>query len=122
MGLNNCNTEQYILIFTRVVAVNDIPEGKVIMTINRSAMLCAKFGRGPCPSISSLLEKFVDNVTLELTILLLYHKCIPGSYFKPYLNSLPECFSVPAFWDIDIFLAFKGSLTLKRAVSSLQSR
>jgi hypothetical protein len=107
---------------SRVVALSDIPEGKVIMTINRSVMLCAKFGRGPCASISPLLEKFVDNVTLELTILLLYHKCIPDSYFKPYLNSLPEFFSVPAFWDVDVFQAFKGSLTLKRAVSSLQSR
>ena len=105
----------------RVLAINDIEEGKVIMTISRSAMLCAKFGNGPNPSIASLVDKFSDNPTLQLSILVLYHKCIPNSFFGPYLRSLPSVYSVPVCWDLDVFKAFNGSFTMKRAVGSLIS-
>ena len=106
----------------RVLAINDIEEGKVIMSISRSAMLCAKFGNGPCPSIVPLIDKFSDNPTLQLSIVVLYHKCTPNSFFGPYLRSLPSVYSVPAYWDLDIFNAFNGSFTMKRAVGSLISR
>lgn len=92
------------------------------MTVNRSAMFCTRFGKAPCLSIAPLIEKFSDNVTLELTVLVLYHISIENSFFRPYLNSLPKVFSVPAYWDMSIFKAFNGSLTMKRAIGSLKSR
>ena len=106
----------------RVIAVNDIEEGKIVMTINRSAILSAKFGCGPNPMISNLLSKFADNATLELSVVLLYHRSIKDSYFKPYINSLPSYYSVPSFWDFEIFKTFENSSTLKRFIGSLRSR
>ena len=93
------------------------------MTINRSAILCAKFGQGPYAPITQLINKFSDNVSLELSMLLLYHKNIEKkSFFQPYINSLPKFYSVPSYWDFEIFEYFQDSPTLKRAIGNLKSR
>ena len=92
------------------------------MTINRSAIFSAKFGKGPNTKISNLINQFSDNVTLELSVLLLYHRNIGESYFKPYIDSLPLHYSIPSFWDLNIFKTFENSSTLKRVIGSLKSR
>jgi hypothetical protein len=111
-----------ILIYQhRIIARNDIEKGKVVMSINRSAMLSAKFGKGPRSEIASISNQFADNLTLELAVLVLYHKCIPESFFKPFLDSLPVFYTVPVYWDLSIFKAFNGSSTMQRAINSLKS-
>jgi hypothetical protein len=105
----------------RVIALNDIEEGKIIMNINRTALFSAKFGSAPCPEIAKIINEFSDNVTLELTMLLLYHRNIKNSFFKIYLNSLPTYFTVPLYWDINVYEALDNCLIMKRAIGSLRS-
>lgn len=105
----------------RIIALNDIEKGKIIMNINRTALFSAKFGSAPCPEIAKIINEFSDNVTLELAILLLYHKNIKNSFFKIYLNSLPTYFTVPLYWDINVYEGLNNCLIMKRAIGSLRS-
>lgn len=92
------------------------------MKINRSIMFSTKWGKGPQKEITKLISKFSDNHSLELTMLLIYHRNIENSFFKPYLDTLPSFFSVPIYWDLNIFESFGKSVTVKRAIGILKSR
>ena len=104
-----------------VYSTSDIPKGKTIMAIQREVILSARFGQGLCPEIKTLIESFADNPTLELAMLVLYHKLKVDSYFRPYLEALPTIFSVPLFWDLELFGSLQNSPTLLRAFGNLRA-
>ena len=104
-----------------VYSTTDLPKGKTIMTIQREVILSARFGQGLCPEVASFIESFADNTTLELAMLVLYHKLKIDSFFRPYLEALPTVFSVPLFWDLEIFASLQKSPTLLRAFGNLRA-
>ena len=104
-----------------VYSTTDLPKGKTIMTIQREVILSARFGHGICPEVRPLIESFADNTTLELAMVVLYHKLKKDSFFRPYLEALPTNFSVPLFWDMELFSSLKYSPTLLRAFGNLRA-
>ena len=106
-----------------VVALKDIDAGEVVMTIPRNALLSAKFGQGPHPSIAAtVLPHFADNSVLELAIVVAFHKHHQKtSYFRPFLDILPSEFTLPQYWSCDIFRLFQLTPTACRAAKSFRA-
>ena len=65
-----------------VFATEDLPEGKPIMLVRREAIFSAKFGKALCPEVGAFIEAYADNATLELAMLMLYHRLKPDSFFR----------------------------------------
>jgi len=106
-----------------VKASRDIEEGDIVMRIPRKAMLSASFGLGRHPAIaSSLLPHFVDNNVLELAIVVAFHKLnIETSFFRPYLEIMPDSFNLPLFWGSDMFVLIQATPTCVRAARSFRA-
>jgi len=102
-------------------ATEDLPEGKPIMRVRREAIFSAKFGKALCPEVAAFVETYADNPTLELAMLMLYHRFKPDSFFRPYIDALPTVFSVPLFWDPAIFAALRHSRTMIRSAFNLRA-
>lgn len=106
-----------------VIALRDITQGEIVMSIPRKLMISAKFGYGPHPSIkASLLPKLASTPVLELAVVLVYHKINQdSSFFRPYLDILPADYAVPVFWDLEIFHILRFTPTGCRAANAFRA-
>ena len=106
-----------------VVALKDIEAGEEVMRVPRKAMLSAKFGLGPHPSIcASLLPHFEDNSVLQLAVVVAYHKMQnESSFFRPFLDVLPNEFTIPLYWSSEVFSCFQHTATACRAAKSFRA-
>jgi histone-lysine N-methyltransferase SETD3 len=93
-----------------VLTVADVAAGEAVLQVPRSHMLTQQLARSS--DIGRLIQSHVnpDNEELYLASFLLQEKHRPDSFWKPYLDSLPEAFPhLPLFFSEQERALLKGS-------------
>jgi protein-histidine N-methyltransferase len=96
-----------------VLALADIAKGEAVLQVPRSHLLTLEVARSS--DIGRLLQSHVnpDNEELYLASFLLQEKHRPDSFWKSYLDTLPEAFPhVPLFFSDSERALLKGSFLL----------
>lgn len=96
-----------------VLAQADISTGEAVLQVPRSHLLTLEAAKSS--DIGRLLQSHVnpDNEELYLASFLLQEKHRPGSFWKPYVDSLPEAFPhVPLFFSESERALLQGSFVL----------
>ncbi|KAK3786270.1 hypothetical protein RRG08_002014 [Elysia crispata] len=90
--------------------MKDLKEGDKLLQIPRKLMLTVdsakKSSLGPLISEDKILQ-VMPNVTLALHVL--NEKFTPNSFWKPYIDSLPNKYSTPLYWGSEELQLLKGS-------------
>ncbi|CAG4952941.1 unnamed protein product [Colias eurytheme] len=98
-------------------ALKEFPEDSLILTIPQKVMMTEKDAH------KSELSEFIKrdplmqnmpNVTLALFLLL--EKSKPDSFWKPYIDTLPEKYSTVLYYDLEEFAELKPSPTFESSL------
>lgn len=92
-----------------LVAAKDMPAGDAILSVPDSAWITAQTAQ------KSAVGKYIVDLEpwLQLTLLLLAEKAVPGSKLMLYVSSLPSLPNTPLFWSDEQLQLLKGTQLLE---------
>jgi histone-lysine N-methyltransferase SETD3 len=105
-----------------VLTVADVASGEAVLQIPRSHLLTQQLARSS--DIGRLIQSHVnpDNEELYLASFLLQEKHRPDSFWKPYVDSLPEAFPhLPLFFSEEERALLEGSFVQTLLAFQVQS-
>lgn len=105
-----------------VIAREPITTGETVVTLPKSHLITQTLARGS--ELGRLLQSEVnpDNEEMYLALFLLEEKHKPDSFWRPYIDSLPESFPhLPLFFDEQEQALLQGSFLMQLLVFQAQS-